>query len=294
MMRKENAQFDSFKHAEMSVLMFGHSPTPPRPASVKTFCWLNANLPSGPFPVFTENGSLFRAAKVVEDYECETEEPAVQVTDRAFLGRTEGKLHLWESESTLQWTARRDGFPSAWHARTVAAAAYAAAREWNAVLDGRVTFRYVERFDGACFQIEYGGPNGDVFARAFSPADGSSTTPNAIRVFSKCFDYFELPYLRSVFLHELGHVLGLRHEHAQDGFPGVLSAEDMEGGPESVAWGGRNPMSIMAYYRGGTIQESDAEAVRSAYDQLEDGMVLEGEGRSGLVRKTVKRVRPNN
>ena len=50
----------------------------------------------------------------------------------------------------------------------------------------------------------------------------------------------------------------------------------------------------MAYYRGQRIRFTDVMAVRLAYDTLEDGMVVRGNGKFGIVEKTVRRVHPSN
>ncbi|KXJ84806.1 hypothetical protein Micbo1qcDRAFT_169931, partial [Microdochium bolleyi] len=59
--------------------------------------------------------------------------------------------------------------------------------------------------------------------------------------------------MTNVFLHELGHILGLRHEFA-----------DLEGG--AIQWGSRNPYSVMSYNFPPQIQPSDEKDTRSFYD----------------------------
>ncbi|KIW90279.1 uncharacterized protein Z519_08923 [Cladophialophora bantiana CBS 173.52] len=73
--------------------------------------------------------------------------------------------------------------------------AASATAEWNSHNVG-VTFNGVSDADDAAFVLAYGGDNEGVLASAFFP------------------DAEVLNTLRNVFLHELGHVLGLRHEFA--------------------------------------------------------------------------------
>jgi len=92
----------------------------------------------------------------------------------------------------------------------------------------------------------------------------------------------EAPY---TFAHELGHVLGLRHEHSQEPNKGGKNAEDGTqvdkfgkelGTTESILFGIRNPWSVMAYYDQCTIQPSDVKTLNEAYDTLKDGEMVAG------------------
>lgn len=91
-------------------------------------------------------------------------------------------------------------------------------------------------------------------------------------------------------LHEIGHVLGLRHEFAQEEEDRLEPSRKYE----SILFGIKNPRFVMAYYPAQEIQDSDVDAVRRAYDELADGSQLEGQGPFGRTRKTVNRVEPNN
>lgn len=75
-----------------------------------------------------------------------------------------------------------------------------------------------------------------MIAEAFFP---NGNDLNYINVYQEGIGGTWFPQLKSVFLHELGHVLGLRHEFAMD--PGPMH----EGG--SVQFGPRDPYSVMNY-----------------------------------------------
>jgi hypothetical protein len=64
-------------------------------------------------------------------------------------------------------------------------------------------------------------------------------------------------YLKNIFLHELGHVLGLRHEFAPE-------LEDT-GDNYTVQIGPRNPLSVMGYEFPPQIQPSDVENAKGFY-----------------------------
>lgn len=224
-------------------------------------------------------------------YECMTQQD--ETLDMLFLGVMKGSIVLWESGSSINWIARMDGYPSRKHAMEAATATYKATQRWNDVLKGRLKFRYVTKFDDACFELCYGGDRGGVMASAFFP-DQYENSLNKLKVFAGLYKKPQRPYMMNTMLHELGHVLGLRHEHSHSGVPGWLPAEDQANGAESVMWGVRNPRSVMAYYAGQNIQPSDIDAITEAYDDLTDGKVLTGTGRFGKITKTVRRVEPNN
>eukprot|EP00171_Calliarthron_tuberculosum_P003132 IDg3132t1 len=80
-------------------------------------------------------------------------------------------------------------------------------------------------------------------------------------------------------------MLGLRHEHSQDGTE-ILLAEDTRHGPQSMLWGERNPLSVMACYCG-QLQRSNIDDVPAAFDHLSDGCTLTGPGRFGVLTKIV-------
>jgi hypothetical protein len=62
--------------------------------------------------------------------------------------------------------------------------------------------------------------------------------------------------LKGVFLHELGHVLGLRHEFAIE-----------EEGQGAVLFGVKNKLSVMSYNLPPSIQQSDRDGVKAFYKE---------------------------
>ena len=225
-------------------------------------------------------------------------------TDELFLGKYQDTLFLWENGSKINWTARADGYLSKNDALYAARACYTAAEAWNKVLDGRVQFVYVDSFDDACFQLAYGGVHpGGVLAVAFTP-DSHNNMLNDVIVYQGQLEGTYRDQIANTFAHELGHVLGLRHEHAQDKptAPGTYwggRAEDSKAsGYESILFGSRNPYSIMGYYTAMKIQDTDVKDVRAAYDTLENGKVVYGPGlelgTKVTLDKKVYRVEPDN
>jgi hypothetical protein len=225
--------------------------------------------------------------------------------DELFLGMDKGTLYLWEKGSKINWTARADGYRSKEDALFSARACYTAAAAWNKALNGLVQFEYVDSFDDACFQLKYGGVDTQgTLAEAFFPDEYKNVLNNVI-VYQAQLQGAYKNEIVNTFAHELGHVLGLRHEHSQDNptIPGIWG--QVEDGRyrnevvESIFFGSRNPYSIMAYYDAMKIQDSDVKDAREAYDTLENGSVLKGQGlgargKKVIIQKTVYRVKPDN
>ena len=124
-----------------------------------------------------------------------------------------------------------------------------AAEFWNK-LDIGVQFKYVSDWATADFALAYGGDQGSVLAEAFFPND---THLNTLFVFRRAFDQDISNYQPNIFKHELGHVLGLRHEFAAN-----------EGG--AVVFGPPNPNSVMSYNFPPEIQQTDSEWTRKLYN----------------------------
>jgi len=255
-------------------------------------------------PLFASAVSDPKPAKVVRSARCVTQKS--NSIDELFLGMDKGSLYLWEKGSKINWTARADGYKSKDDALFAARACYTAAEAWNKALDGLVTFVYVDSFDDACFQLKYGGVDTQgTLAEAFFP-DEFANVLNSVIVYQAQLQGKYKNEATNTFAHELGHVLGLRHEHSQDKptIPGIWG--DVEDGRyrnqvvESMLFGSRNPYSIMAYYDAMKIQDSDVKDAREAYETLENGSVAQGQGLGGrggkkvIIQKKVYRVKPDN
>jgi hypothetical protein len=226
-----------------------------------------------------------------DSYVCKTQRAGLS---EIIIGLGRGNITLWESGSVINWVARADGYPSKEQAITAAQAVYAAASAWNNALGGRVKFTYTDKFDDACFQVSYYGKDDGVLASSFFPEQWR-TPLNDLYVYETQYNPDQIQYIANTMAHELGHILGLRHEFSQEGIPGWLPPEDNIGGVESVIYGTRNPKSVMAYYKGQQIQQSDEIDVCSAYDILTNGRVYVGQNtKLGTITKTVVRVQPDN
>ncbi|KAK5044388.1 hypothetical protein LTR84_011299 [Exophiala bonariae] len=164
----------------------------------------------------------------------------------------------WRKNVTVNWVAFADGYETPDDALFAAKAMRRATEEWNA-LDFGVQFKQVDSLEDANFALGYGGQPASrdrVLAEAYFPtADDISD----VIVYKLQFNPQVKHEMHNTFLHELGHVLGLRHEHAE------WSGRLFEGGSTTI--GTTNPKSVMSYdpEEPPIIRDSDKEGIRKFY-----------------------------
>ncbi|EXJ53315.1 uncharacterized protein A1O5_13437 [Cladophialophora psammophila CBS 110553] len=191
------------------------------------------------------------ALKPGTTFGCSTQKPVpVQLdTDSSLLRIFVGlfvSVTRWKKNSSVNFATYMNGYPGGEDDAIYAANALnEAAEEWNRKAVG-VTFNWVDKLEDANFVLAYGGNLGDVVAEAYFP---NQKDLNIVYVYKRGFDDDTKPELHKFFLHELGHVLGLRHEFAPE----------LETNTGAVLWGSRNPISVMTYRDGiaPEIQDSD-------------------------------------
>ena len=120
------------------------------------------------------------------------------------------QIPRWKLGSVIKWSAWRMGYASQEDADYAAVQLSIAAEKWNEANVG-VTFEHVALAKDANFVICHGGSLGTVLASAYFP---NPDDLNFVFVYSFAFQPDWKPNLWKVLTHELGHVLGLRHEFA--------------------------------------------------------------------------------
>lgn len=166
----------------------------------------------------------------------------------------------WVPGSVLKWVVLKEGFKTPEDADYAAQHLNMACQKWNELGVG-VTFEYVKNPADATFGLWHGGSQGNVLASAFFP---NANDMSIMLVYNAAF---AMPKWKAnmwkVFMHELGHVLGLRHEFALDIDPQTgLAREEIK----AVQLGPRNENSVMAYSRNPPeIQQSDVESTKAFY-----------------------------
>jgi hypothetical protein len=172
----------------------------------------------------------------------------------------------WAPGSVIRWAAWREGFKTDEDAMFATDHLKIAAEKWNSFNIG-VTFEWVPLAKDATFVLCHGGSNGGSLARAFFP---NPEDLSYLFVFNAAFSLRGWKEnMWKVFTHELGHVLGLRHEFAmdiKDPNTGELHEEK-----EAFQLGPRNDSSVMVYGRKPPeIQQSDIDSTKAFYALADD------------------------
>lgn len=188
----------------------------------------------------------------------------------------------WDIRTTkgrvLQYFVQEDTFTSPEQARIAAKAFQEAADTWNELEPG-VSISKTNNQDTAHFYLVYKpnptvGPGRNTLARAFFPHE----VDQDVIVFSRAFDADAVPILKNIFQHEIGHILGLRHEFAITGDAGNGLPPEGEGavrfmGPESRPT--KDPKPIMSCNFPPTMQDTAREQIAKFY-KLRNGYKITG------------------
>ena len=161
-----------------------------------------------------------------------------------------GKLVRWAPGTVLTYCVLRQTFPrDDWYEALVYDMQLATAA-WEDTCG--VDFEYLGAFDdsssvrpeGVLFPVRHIATGGAFIAAAFFPHDPVLRRRVLIdpSYFTTSFDHV------GVLQHELGHVLGFRHEHIRSGAPRVCPDEDPTGTYDLTAY---DPRSVMHYFCGG-------------------------------------------
>jgi hypothetical protein len=169
---------------------------------------------------------------------------------RGLLGMVQnGKIVRWQPGLALTYCVLRDTFPTEDQYRLVRENMRQATGAWEGTCG--VKFEHEEDLDssdnlrpeGVVFTVRFIDAGGTFIAAAFFPNDPVSRRRVLIdpSYFSTTFDKV------GVLRHELGHVLGFRHEHIRSGAPPDCPDEDPTGTLDLTQY---DPRSVMHYFCG--------------------------------------------
>lgn len=168
----------------------------------------------------------------------------------------DGEIPRWCRGSELSYVVCVDSFPAALSS-LVEDSMKAAIGMWKGV---GVSFKQVARDDPATFAVIYENRNRNAYACSFFPNELS----RELIIYPPSLQ--KTNYLSNILAHEVGHILGLRHEFAHK----------REKGCPSALFGSENADSIMNYFDHPEqlqVKEQDLEELERfyAYDKVKYG-----------------------
>ncbi|KAL7961093.1 hypothetical protein V8C34DRAFT_274679 [Trichoderma compactum] len=170
----------------------------------------------------------------------------------------DSQIPRWCKGSELSYLICEESFPSKDSAMAAKDAMKTAIANWKGVGAG---FKEVKRYEPATVAVVYEHRQRSdhmYLANAFFPR----AEPGELLLYPRIFAKDNAEYLANILSHEIGHILGLRHEFAHN-----READD-----PSVRSGSEDPQSVMEYHEDlGKLQvtKKDLEGLKElyAYDQ---------------------------
>ncbi|MBL4662377.1 MAG: hypothetical protein JKY22_02180 [Flavobacteriaceae bacterium] len=181
-----------------------------------------------------------------------------------------GKTVRWKPGLILTYRVLKTTFRNEKEYKIVKANMKRATTNWEAACG--IKFKHISRLDnsnstrpeGVIFPVRGINANGQFIASAFFPTYPKNRWRNLIDP-----SYFTSRFNKiGILRHELGHVIGLRHEHIRSGAPAVCPNEELG---NTIKLTDYDPNSVMHYFCGGvgskslTISELDKIGSQKLY-----------------------------
>ncbi|KAH6982293.1 hypothetical protein BKA56DRAFT_616370 [Ilyonectria sp. MPI-CAGE-AT-0026] len=166
----------------------------------------------------------------------------------------------WVPSSVLTYVICTETFPDTYDAVFTAIELAKAISMWQNIA---VTFKQVtRRYSAANFRVVYRdlpvNNHKDTLASAFFP-NTDHPEERTLHIYALAFTANHINNQANFLAHEIGHILGFRHEFSMKEEPLFWSA----------TWGNRNPDSVMSYYHDSRlwqVQKQDLKELKSFYD----------------------------
>lgn len=190
-----------------------------------------------------------------------------------------GRIVRWHPHTILTYCILKNTFVSEQNYQLVRDNMRRAATEWEQTCG--VRFEHRAEFDnqsgttnpGVLFMVRGFNADGNLIASAFFPNDSAKRRQILIDP-----SYFVTHFDKvGVLRHELGHVLGFRHEHIRSGAPPDCPDERLFGATPLTAY---DPKSVMHYFCGGVgskdlaITEVDRQGAQKVYGPPLDSFIF--------------------
>jgi Met-zincin len=170
----------------------------------------------------------------------------------------------WVPGSVIKWTASQNGFETIAFAKHAAEQMVKATQTWNQAEVG-ITFKRVATEAEANFVLCGSTENSGPIARAFFPDNNHG---HVVTVWKTAFGPDWYDNLWNVLCHELGHVIGLRHEFATE----AVNKTDEPGNGHRL-YSDPDPNSVMEYNKPPIMQKSDIDGTKYFY-KLSNGATI--------------------
>jgi hypothetical protein len=196
----------------------------------------------------------------------EEREPLVGITDAT------GRVVRWKKGLVLTYQVLKCTFATIEQYQMVVDAVHVATADWENACG--INFKHLSELDGGeliheppLFQVKGVNTDGQFIAMAFFPDE---PPPRRELVIDPSFFSPTLGFDRAgVLRHELGHVLGFRHEHIRSEAPAICPDEPL--GNTTYLATNYDPRSVMHYFCGGAgsrdlnLTDIDRAAARKLY-----------------------------
>lgn len=183
------------------------------------------------------------------------------------------RIGIQQKPLKMRWYTVESTFNSRDDAQYASLELKKAADEWNRIGLG-VEFEPTNDESQAHFRLLYEKSTDEtVYMKGFFPHQQATTDLRVLPI--------TLTKRRAVmhndFLHELGHILGLRHEFAVNTLNWFVErAADLATGGKALEFGTPNPKSVMSYADPATLQQTDMDNIKAFY-KLSNGFRLGGD-----------------
>ncbi|HLM60409.1 MAG TPA: hypothetical protein VK308_06385 [Pyrinomonadaceae bacterium] len=197
-------------------------------------------------------------------------EDAERSTMKAIAVSENGKIVRWKPGMVLSYCVLKRTFGDENNYELVRNNMQRAAWDWEGACGVKFEYRAdldespTNTPDGVLFPVREVNANGQFIAAAFFPNDAPVRRRLVIDPSYYTTNFDPIGVLR----HELGHVLGLRHEHIQSNAPPACQGEDTG---DIIKLGDYDPQSVMHYFCGGVgsltleITDLDRAGVQKIY-----------------------------